>query len=156
MKNILIKVTIIIIVVIFILFIIYILIGKESNYKCPEPNKPVNVPKEAIWSGSCDGGNWILLISDSLNFYRFKVYNDYSGTLEIDALYIPEESFKKINLTKANWAKLNPIFTEGIDSLVYIDIGDLDNFTRLKVIYPAYSGELWEIIKEKYKIDSIQ
>lgn len=51
------------------------------------PKRKENIPNLAIWKGSCQEGFWFELVNyDDVNHrYRFKIYNDYDGNLEIDA-----------------------------------------------------------------------
>lgn len=107
------------------------------------PNKPKNVPISAIWSGAQDGGYWYELVDIKDSIYRFKVYSDYDGELLLDADY----KLKYPTITKNNWHKIHPYYSG--DSVTTIDSNKSIYF---ELIYPAYGGSDWNIIKEKYKL----
>jgi len=69
---------------------------------CEPPPKPLKVPNEARWFGGCDGGNWIELISIVDNKYRFRIYQDWSGELEVDEEFVPE-GCNGAFITLENW-----------------------------------------------------
>lgn len=122
------------------------------NTSCPPPEKPLSVPAEAIWCGGCDGGNWIQLVSvQDTTSYRFKVFRDWDGALQIDAIFKSE----KMNdlLTLNNWQEKISHYNghPSVDSLVCIYLSKDTNY--LTVQYPAFGGEEWVIIKEKYNIN---
>lgn len=112
-----------------------------SQWPCDPPEKPNNVPEEAVWKGGCDGGNWIELISISSSKYRFRIYRDWDGTLELDADFEPVLC-EKINLTESNWS-------QSITGYLNEKINIQDTSCYLNIVYPAYGGSQWEIIKEK-------
>lgn len=124
------------------------------NQPCPPPDKPRNVPLEAVWSGGCDGGDWIELVEIKKNKYRFRIYQDWSGELKMDADF--EFKNDKINLALTDWQTKVCCYSQSIDSLVTLSVIEGKNSAmkhyNLQSIYPAYGGSDWEIIKEKYKI----
>lgn len=54
------------------------------------PERPTNVPPEAVWSGGVDGGSWILCspLDERRIRYACKTYNDFNGTMSSDGEYI--------------------------------------------------------------------
>jgi hypothetical protein len=140
------KIIVIVAVIILILFIGYKYFDYSMTQPCDPPSRPQGLPASAKWYGGCDGGNWIELVSISDNKYRFKVYRDWDGVLNIDADFVPENC-SKLNLTDRNWDGLISYYTQD-DSSVYITIKNEAN-CRLKSVYPAYGGEDREILQEK-------
>ncbi|MCD8042187.1 MAG: hypothetical protein LUH10_03910 [Tannerellaceae bacterium] len=120
------------------------------NTPCPPPKRPATVPVEAMWNGGCDGGFWLEFVSDSCNHFRFRIYHDWDGELELDALFAPTTN-DVIEMDKNNWKEFNP-FYRLFDPESYIYIGDSSNRISLRSIYPAYGGRTWEIAKEKHKL----
>lgn len=116
------------------------------NKPCDPPERPTGLSSNAKWHGGCDGGNWIELVSISDNKYRFKVYRDWDGVLNMDADFVPENC-NQLNLTDKNWDALISYYTQD-DSSVYITIKN-ETDCRLKSVYPAYGGEDWEMLQEK-------
>ncbi len=108
-----------------------------------------------MWFGGCDGGYWILLSDIKDGKYRFKIYRDWDGVLEFDADFIYKDSdCTGIGMSKKNWANYVLSYRSGLDSLEYIDLKmeAQGKHCCLKCLYPAYGGENWDIIKEKYHI----
>ncbi len=144
------------IIVFFLLLVVvgYYYINWAFNQPCPPPDKPKNVPIEAVWSGGCDGGDWIELVEIKKNAYRFRIYQDWNGELKMDADFFFND--EKANLTFTDWQTKICCYSQSIDSTVTLSVlEDLKNPKKrynLKSIYPAYGGSDWEIIKEKYKI----
>lgn len=70
-----------------ILVIFAFLVGCESsrdNYQIKPPKKPINVPKEAIWSGGVDGGVFIVVQKKKNSFpniYFAEIYFDSTGEI---------------------------------------------------------------------------
>jgi len=127
------------------------------NQPCDPPQKPDVVPKAAIWSGGCDGGNWIELVEVKEEKYRFRIYRDWDGELQMDADF----KFKKgtdYNLTYSNWTEVVCCYSSSLDSLMTLSVVSDDEKEKdrihyqLQSMYPAYGGSDWEIIKEKYNI----
>jgi hypothetical protein len=89
-----------------ILILCVILIGCEfikGSAAIKPPQKPPNVPKEAIWSGGVDGGVFILVQKDKnspANIYFADIYYDstgeiwYKGRLSIDPLEKPDFDYR--------------------------------------------------------------
>lgn len=144
------KYLIILLIIISIGVLLYWGINTKSG--CSEWEKPSVVPKAAIWSGGCDGGEWIEFVSDSCNNYRFKIYNGWDGTLLLDALFVYADgeqfSIKQDNITQYAFAYMEEVE----DTLTYLSVKENDKFMRLKANYPAFGGLSWDIIKEKYKL----
>lgn len=111
---------------------------------CAEPERPIGIPKEAIWNGGCDGGYWLHLVGIKENKYRFKIFVDYDSTLLMDADFVASEKCFKIDLPKDKsiLKKISVVEPEKI--LVKLDES---RFCFLNPIYPAYGGYTWEIIK---------
>lgn len=122
---------------------------------CTPPVKPENVPILAIWSGDCDGGEWIELVEIKEDKYRFRIYQDWNGELKMDADF--EFMDDKTNLTHSNWRNKVCCYSQSLDSLVILsvrgDLKDNEKHYHLQSIYPPYGGSDWEIIKEKFKIN---
>ncbi len=119
-----------------------------NNADCPPPERPIGVPTEAKWCGGCDGGEWIFLVPDDIE-YHFKVYNNFTGTLLMDAVFLPEKD--EIELNYDNWKEKVSFYMSDSDSpLTYIIIKDSIEPSRLISQYPAFGGIDWEITKEKY------
>lgn len=125
-------------------FYVLHLLNKSCNGS--EPNKPSNVPINTFWKGDCDEGYWfeIVDINAKENNYRFRIYNDYKGELEIDANFrisanckfsfaTKEELENKIFYFEENKIKLSP------------DTCDLEMVT------PPFGGKRWEVEKDIIK-----
>lgn len=121
--------------------------GKSTAEECPPPARPDNVPADARWIGGCAGGNWIYMVSDSSNYYRFQVFSDWRGQLLIDTRFVPENE-TKIDLDSKNWKERGLYYQEGMDSTVYIVMQTPTDTVKLRSIYPAYGGEVWKKIQE--------
>lgn len=114
------------------------------NQPCVNPEKPIKLSQKAKWFGGCDGGNWIELIkiNEQEELIRFKIYRDYDGALEMDANFkINDCDFKTIN--NNNWSD----YIVGYMNETITLKGEKNCY--LKLVYPAFGGEDWEIIKEK-------
>jgi len=126
----------------------YFYLNWLARQPCPPPDKPTVVPKEAVWKGGCDGGNWIELIKTKEdNKYRFRIYWGHDGSLALDADF----SFKKckeFTLTKSNWSEYVTWYSGQFLGVKNLDQND-EWYCRLYPIYPAYGGDEWEIMKEK-------
>lgn len=118
---------------------------------CPEPEKLANVPAEALWVGGCEGGDWIYMVSDSSNYYRFQVYNKWRGRLAMDCYFTPD-TIGDIGLTKANWKEQDLYYQESMDSLVYISMVKGEQTIMLRSVYPAFAGWRWEELKNEYNM----
>ncbi len=119
------------------------------------PKKPNCVPADAVWSGGYDGGEWIELVEIKKDIYHFRIYQDWSGKLKMDADF--EFVGAKANLSYENWKDLICCYTYTADTLVMLSVvktlNDEKVYFHLKSIYPAYDGDDWNIIREKYNID---
>jgi hypothetical protein len=125
------------------------------NQPCEPPEKPDKVPQSAVWKGGCDGGHWMELVEIKDNKYRFRIYRDWDGELALDADFIFSGSECKNNkLSMKNWSTQISYYSSSLDSLQHIVLKDTETpKCYLETTYPAYGGEEWEIIKEKYKIE---
>jgi hypothetical protein len=123
------------------------------NQPCTPPDKPKNVPTLAVWSGGCDGGDWIELVDIKEDKYRFRIYQDWNGELKMDAYF--EFKDNKTELTLANWGNKICCYSQSVDSRVTLSVIDeIKNENKhcyLISIYPAFGGSDWDIIKEKFK-----
>lgn len=102
------------------------------NQPCLPPDRPDALPKEAVWKGGCDGGNWIEFVSIEKEKIRFRIYRDWNGELILDAdfNYIDCNTTK---LTETNWSEQIAYFDEALK---------LNNGKcRLEPIYPAHQDE---------------
>jgi len=56
----------------------------------PKPPKRVaGIPEQATWAGGVEGGNWFEITKVvSVNTFKIRIYNDYSGNLEADTMFI--------------------------------------------------------------------
>lgn len=125
----------------------YLYINWAFRQPCPPPEKPSTVPSGAVWKGGCDGGNWIELISINNGKYRFRIYRDWDGVLEMDADFQLVEC-NTVELNFSNWILYTSAYLNesiGIDERLSENIN-----CHLKAVFPAYGGEEWEILKEKY------
>lgn len=145
----------------WILIIIVVgLLGLLSKYiftkkPCLPPERPESVPKTAIWSGGCDGGNWIELVEIKESKYRFRIYLDWNGELLMDADF-KLKNCKTYNLNNTNWDTTVCCYSHSLDSTVVLSVtqnADENRRCHLQSIYPAYGGSDWEIIKEKYNLE---
>lgn len=109
-----------------------------SNQPCLPPDRPT-LPKEAVWKGGCDGGNWIELVLIEKEKVRFRIYRDWNGELILDADFKYKDCgiFK---LTNINWTEHIAYFDE---TLVIYESSDLGK-CHLEPIYPAYQDEKLE------------
>lgn len=123
--------------------------GSTKKEECPPPPLPAGVPTDAYWSGGCAGGNWIYMVADSSNHYRFQVFSDNKGKLQIDTQFAPD-SVATVNLNRTNWKDYKLYYQEGLDSLVYIVVASPTDTMQLHSTYPAYGGEIWENLKGVY------
>ncbi|MFB9057513.1 hypothetical protein ACFFU9_12255 [Mariniflexile ostreae] len=122
---------------------------------CLPPERHELVPLVAIWSGGCDGGEWIELVEIKEDKYRFRIYQDWNGELKMDADFEFRED--RTNLTRVNWESIVCCYSQSLDSLVTLSVVDnvegKKKYYRLQSIYPAYGGNDWGIIKEKYNLE---
>lgn len=110
------------------------------NQPCIEPNKPENVPYSAIWKGSCDGGNWIELVSVEKEKIRFRIYRDWNGDLILDADF-KYQNCDSFRLDESNWHKHIAYFEN--HSFILYNNGKPKECV-LGPIYPAYSEDKLE------------
>jgi len=53
------------------------------------PNRPNNVPSEAVWAGGVDGGYWFVVTGSSENnTFDIKIYNEYSGEVDVQESFV--------------------------------------------------------------------
>lgn len=58
------------------------------------PKRPVNVPKNAVWGGGVDGGNWYNCkkLNKQWHYYCI-IYNDFNGQIESTGTYVLRGSY---------------------------------------------------------------
>lgn len=105
---------------------------------CQPPDKPSQVPAEAVWLGGCDGGSWMELVSIEKDQARFRVYRDWNGDLILDADFEYKDC-NEFRLTESNWSKCIGDFING-NIGVYVDCNE-NIKCRLEPIYPAHYEE---------------
>jgi len=68
-----------------------------------QQQRPINVPKSAVWKGAQDEGFWIYIASlDTVSrTVRVKIYNDYDGRLALDANFSEKKNCVLMPFTKA-------------------------------------------------------
>ena len=70
----------------------------------------------------------------------------------MDADFVCEENVQPICLTKENWKEHFVDYIQK-DTFSYVLIKAHDGAEcELKISYPAYGGDDWEILKEKYDL----
>lgn len=107
---------------------------------CLPPEKPIIVPKAAVWKGDCDGGSWIELVSIGKDKVRFRIYRDWNGDLILDADFEYQDC-NTFYLTESNWAKYIAYFGNALE--VY-DNSTIQSKCKLVPVYPAYKEEILE------------
>ncbi len=118
-------------------FFLALLFGNCNNH-CPDPDRPLSLPKNAVWKGGCDGGYWISIEGIS----RIRIFNEYTGELEMDANYFAEDNCKIL---------LKPEFIVAVSSeIIYLKSDKIYCNYRIKL--PAFGGEIWEVMKTKKKL----
>lgn len=131
-----------------IIFVTNIYIKIQYHPTTNVPNHPAGVPLSAVWFGGPDGGTFFDLVeikNDSI--YRFKIYSDYSGDLMMDADF----KLRPIEITKENWHKeIWPFYMPGDSGSTLIQ--SERTTVMFEAIYPAYGGDQWEIINDKYDL----
>lgn len=75
------------------LFFVVILMSTSCFYcretKIKAPDRLPSIPEKAVWSGGVDGGNWFELSRVlSKNTFKIKIYNDFSGGLIADNIFV--------------------------------------------------------------------
>ena len=64
-----------------------------------KPKRHADVPDEAVWYGGEDGGSWITVDKGkTVNSYKIKVFNDFTGEKKIDSLYTLSSPCRDIGL----------------------------------------------------------
>lgn len=72
-----------------IIVLITLVLFVMCNSKTKAPERHANVPMEAIWYGGSDGGNWIIVDeSTTNNHFKLRIYNDFTGELNRDEIFI--------------------------------------------------------------------
>lgn len=141
-------------------FFLVVMIGvffsckKLFNKPCSSPQRPSNLPDKAIWGGDCDGGYWIEMLGVEDEVYRFKIYRDWDAKLVMDCNFkFNEIGFK---LTSQNWSKVVCCYSTSKEPNISLVVVDRDSPEKksyeLISIYPAFGGEDWYLIKEKYNL----
>ncbi len=126
----------------FILLLVVAIIFGEwlFNQPCPPPEKPKNVPIDAVWKGGCDGGNWIELVSIEKDKIRFRIFRDWNGDLILDANF-KHQNCSNFELTKSNWSEQVAYFETTIE---LADRKGNNKRCSLEPIYPAYFKEKFD------------
>lgn len=132
MKIKLLKMIGVIIIIGMILSIIY-LFYQNSNHN----DRPENIPCTAIWKGGHDGGCWIELVNIRTDTIRFRIFNEWSGELILDADFVPNSN-NNLHLTKSNWSSYVDFF-DGIN--IYCKNRIENSYLQLTSIFPAYYEE---------------
>jgi len=129
-----------IVIVVIALLILFFNFFVNIDGGCDPPEKPINVPSEAVWAGGCDGGYWIELVAIEKDKVRFRIYRDWNGDLILDADF----EYKDCNdfrLTNSNWTEYIAYFGNTIELM---DKAGINERCRLEPIYPAYKEEKLE------------
>jgi hypothetical protein len=146
-----------VLILVFVLMLIVVGLGYfdhyYSNMECEEPQRVGQVPASALWIGGCDGGYWIDFVGQKDDRCRFRFYHDWSGDLLMDADFVREGDDQSIYLTKENWKEHFVDYNEYNDTFPSVLIKAHDGAEcELKISFPAYGGDDWEILKEKYDL----
>lgn len=120
-----------IIIIGMIISLIY-LFYQNSNHN----GRPEKVPCTAIWKGGHDGGYWIELVNIRTDTIRFRIYNEWSGELILDADFVPNCN-NNLHLTKSNWSYYIDFF-DGIN--IYCKNRTKNSYLQLTSIFPTYYG----------------
>ena len=124
-KKIVLLVTVLVVLSILI-FWLYIRIPNKI-----EPERLTSIPKSAVWNGGVDGGFWFDFVSEQIdsNKVRLRIYNDYNGTLILDADFTSENC--KVPKGKTV-----------LDSINYFEFKKviLLNGCELTAVNPTYAG----------------
>lgn len=102
---------------------------------CEPPSKPPLVPRNAVWKGGCDGGNWIELASWSIDTVRLRIYRDWNGELILDADFVYVDC-RKTPLTRLEWQECTGDFLNGVININKSCTGDVQ--CHLKPLEPVY------------------
>lgn len=79
--------------------------------------RPPEVPISAVWSGGCDGGNWVEYVSTDLDgLHRFKIYRDYDGFLQVDAKFKADSCSTENDFSNTLYINGNIIVDKGAKS----------------------------------------
>ncbi len=75
------------------LFIVFLTACTEKEYEQSIPERPTNVPKNAIWVGGLDGGVFVLLETSDATKYSGEVYYSH-GPLSYEGAFkiFPEDA----------------------------------------------------------------
>lgn len=127
-------------VLVILIVFISVAINWFFNLPCPPPAKLKSIPVSAQWHGGCDGGYWfdLLNVDRHRRIFRFRIYNDFSGQLELDADFM---------LKKPCSNEMDEILSDISyynDGIIYTN-----KDCRLIMIAPAYGGDTWNTLKEK-------
>lgn len=147
-----------VLILVFVLMLIVVGLGYfdhyYSNMECEEPQRVGQVPASALWIGGCDGGYWIDFVGQKDDRCRFRIYQDWSGDLLMDADFVREGDDQSICLTKENWKEHFVEYDDfKNDTFSYVLIKARDGAEcELKISFPPYGGDDWEVLKEKYDL----
>ena len=146
-----------VLILVFVLMLIVVGLGYfvhyYNNLECEAPQRVGQVPASALWIGGCDGGYWVDFVGQKEEKCRFRIYRDWSGDLRMDADFVCEENVQPICLTEENWKEHFVDYNEYNDTFPSVLIKAHDGAEcELKISYPAYGGDDWEVLKEKYDL----
>lgn len=106
------------------------------------PNKVEGIPQNAFWKGTSYEGHWFTLkdFDNEKCRYRFKVYDEVTGEVVLDAYF---KSTKE-----CCWGNLDSLISKIYafeDGTILINNKDCS----LKYIAPAFGGSFWQIDRVK-------
>lgn len=126
-----------------------------SYQPCQSSERPVNVPISSVWIGGCDDGNWIELVENNSIYYRFRIYRDWDGELELDAKFKLASCCASMDINNLTINKIiayyDISFVEDKKSILILKTSAHNNSNcncYLELILPAYNGSDLEIINK--------
>lgn len=125
----------------------FVILFGSCGFPCREPEKPIGVPAEAIWSGGCDGGNWIYLVEVKPDKFRFRIFTDYDSTVLMDADFVSSGKCESSAIPPGHKI-LESIVVVDPDKILVQSKEKEGEVCSLIPQYPAYGGYAWEIIKK--------
>ena len=111
------------------------------------------IPKEAVFSGDHDGGDWIYLVEAKEGKYRFRIYRHWDETLLIDAYYkldlcTENEKLTSTEITMSNWREMGYYFDESNGTLAISKETDTEDSRCLfRPQFPLLDGKGFDSIK---------
>ena len=132
MKKIVKKIIFTLTAVIIVLFITYVLILLFRP--CNAPERVEGIPVSAVWHGGCDGGFWFELVERKGDIFRFRIYNEGTGLLLVDADFIAEDICSEKIDTIRNIHDVINYYNEEI----FLTVIEREKYCRLIMIKPVY------------------